>query len=139
MNQTRRAMVLLMSTPTNNPTPPTFMRRVIVAGRWALALAAALAIVLGFGGHDPLVRGAAFALQSVLLANALWQHTCLARACVGAAAITMVLGTVLSLFQIPPPNIPPASFLSAIGGVVGALVAYPALTFIDRFSPTSQE
>lgn len=92
--------------------------------------------MFGFALDNPVVRGVAFALLGFLLANALWQHTSLRRACVGAVAVTIMMGTILSFFQQVPSNVPTSSFLGAFGGLIGAVLAYPILKVVDRHTPS---
>ena len=124
------------SRPAGPTAKPSTARRLIVFGRWALVAAGVVAIALGFATASPAVRFAAFAGLSFLLANALWQHAPLSRACVAAAAIAILFGAAVALYRLFAWGMGLDSWLpDALGAVIGALVAYPALKRIDRVSP----
>ncbi|MBX9034294.1 Tat pathway signal protein [Gordonibacter massiliensis (ex Traore et al. 2017)] len=124
------------SRSAGHPAKPSTARRFIVLGRWALVAAGIVAIALGFAAASPVVRFAAFAGLSFLLANALWQHMPLSQACAAAAAIAIVFGAAVALYRLFAWGMGLESWLpDALGAVVGALVAYPALKRIDRISP----
>lgn len=124
------------SRSAGHPAKPSTARRFIVLGRWALVAAGIVAIALGFAAASPVVRFAAFAGLSFLLANALWQHMPLSQACAAAAAIAIVFGAAVALYRLFAWGMGLESWLpDALGAVVGALVAYPALKRIDHISP----
>lgn len=121
---------------TAQPVPA---RGLIVFGRWALVAAGIVAIALGFIAASAAVRLVAFAGLSFLLANALWQHMPLARSCVAAGGLALLFGAAVALYRLFTWNMGLDSWLpDAVGALVGAAIAYPALKRIDRHSPSGQ-
>ncbi|HIW75138.1 MULTISPECIES: Tat pathway signal protein [Gordonibacter] len=102
-------------------------------GRWALVVAGVVAIALGFVTSSALVRAVVFAGLAFLLANALFQHMPLSRACMAAAAIALLFGAAVSLYRLFTWDMGLASWLpDALGALVGAAISYPVLKRINR-------
>lgn len=108
-------------------------RGLIVFGRWALVAAGVAAIVFGFAASSPIVRAVAFAVLAFLLANALFQHLPLGRACAAAAGITLLFVVALVLYRAFTWHMGLANWVpDAIGALVGAALSYPILKRINR-------
>lgn len=116
-----------------NPRDVMPSRGLVVFGRWALVVAGVVAIALGFVTSSALVRIVAFAGLAFLLANALFQHMPLSRACVAAAAIALLFGAAVSLYRLFTWDMGLASWLpDALGSLIGAALSYPVLKRINR-------
>lgn len=120
------------------PSPPMRRRWLLVIARWVL-VAAWIGVVLAEpwnGNAFPgIARYFAFGLLGFLLANALWQHMPLKRACAAAFVCAALIGAVDTLFLQTGPIMADGlpKLLAAIGGAgSGALLAVPLLKKIDR-------
>lgn len=121
---------------TGGGNAPSTARRLLVAGRWLLAAAGAVAIMAGLDQGSPAVRFAAYAILSGLLANALWQHVPLSRACLTACAASVLFGGALAIYRLATAHIGLEGWLfAALGAVAGAALSYPALRWVDAHSP----
>lgn len=125
-------------TPENRPSLDTGrakLRPVLVAVRWGLAIAWTVAVVVLW---PAIPRMFAAFLLAFLLANALWQHVPLKRACVMAFALTGFVAIVgeLALGTSDFAAVPVLWLVDALGALIGAVVAYLAMPSIDRmFNP----
>ena len=113
------------------PSGRSKMRPLIVAGRWAVAVAWGVAVVALW---PAIPRMFAAFLLAFLLVNALWQHAELKRACAMAFAFTGLLAIVgeVALGTADYVSVPVLWLVDALGAVIGVLVAYTALPPIDR-------
>lgn len=120
-------------TSGNAPAPSgrSKMRPLIVARRWAVAVAWGVAVVALW---PAIPRMFAAFLLAFLLVNALWQHAELKRACAMAFALTGLLAIVgeVALGTADYVSVPVLWLVDALGAVIGVLVAYTALPPIDR-------
>lgn len=121
-------------TPENRPSPVTDrtrLRPALVAVRWGLAIAWAVAVVALW---PAIPRVFAAFLLAFLLANALWQHVPLKRACVMAFALTGFAAIVgeLALGTSDFVAVPVLWLADALGALIGAVVAYLAMPIVDR-------
>ena len=111
-------------------------RGLFVVARWALALIGiGVATFLMLAGDPGIVgRVFGFLLLAVLLANALWQHLPLGRACVSAFAVAGLLAIALELFR-GEGTMQLASIViwlfDAGGAALGAALAYMVMPKID--------
>lgn len=107
------------------------LRPALVALRWGLAIAWAVAVVALWPAVPRMF--AAF-LLAFLLANALWQHVPLKRACIMAFALAGLLAIIgeLALGTADFAAVPMLWLVDALGAVIGALVAYIAMPLVDR-------
>ncbi|WP_080797421.1 hypothetical protein [Arabiibacter massiliensis] len=107
------------------------LRPALVAVRWGLAIAWAAAVVVLW---PSIPRMFAAFLLTFLLANALWQHVPLKRACVMAFALTGLAAVVgeLALGTADFAAVPVLWLVDALGALIGALVAYLAMPLVDR-------
>ena len=125
-------------TPEKHPSPNADrakLRPVLVAVRWGLAIAWAVAVVALWPSIPRIF--AAF-LLAFLLANALWQHVPLKRACVMAFALAGFAAIIgeLALGTSDFAAVPVLWLVDALGALIGAVVAYLAMPFVDRtFNP----
>ena len=121
------------NTSGGGPASPGYSkaRPLIIAARWAAAVAWAVAVVALW---PAIPRMFAAFLLSFLLVNALWQHAELKRACAMAFALTGLLAIVgeVALGTADFVSVPVLWLVDALGAVIGVLVAYVALPPIDR-------
>lgn len=123
------------NTPGNAGPTPTPSRALVVAGRWILVIAGVVVILLGLGADDAGVRFGAFAILCFLLANALWQHTSLLRACVVAFAVTSLFGIAVTIYRaFADAGDAGSALLCIAAAALGAVLSYPVLTFVDRLA-----
>lgn len=109
---------------TRKPSPA---RLFIVVGRWTIAVICAAFVLFDPNAVQPQLLG--YAVLSFLLANAIWQHISLIRACAAAFVLATVLALADQLFFSGAPLWFAADALAA---AVGALLAYPVLQKIDN-------
>lgn len=120
-------------TDSKSPRSTSPARGLVVFGRWALVVAGVVAIAFGFAASSALVRGVAFAGLAFLLANALFQHMPLSRACVAAAVIAIVFGAAVSLYRLFTWDMGLISWIPDIlGALIGAALSYPALKRLNN-------
>lgn len=115
-----------------SPRDTSPVRGLVVFGRWALVVAGVVAIAFGFAASSALVRGVAFAGLAFLLANALFQHMPLSRACVAAAVVALIFGAAVALYRLFTWDMGLDSWIpDALGALVGAALSYPILKRIN--------
>lgn len=116
--------------PENTPSETrklSSMRPFIVVGRWTMAVICAAFVLFDPNANQPQLLG--YAVLSFLLANAIWQHISLIRACV----VAFILATVLALIdQLFLGGAPLWFAADALAAAVGSLLAYPVLQKIDH-------
>lgn len=120
-------------TSTSHPHADFPARGPVVIGRWALVAAGVVAILFGFMASSALVRAIAFAGLTFLLANALFQHMPLSRACIMAGVMALIFGAGVSLYRLFTWHMGLDSwFPDALGTLIGAAIAYPVLKRINH-------
>ena len=120
-------------TNSESPRGTSPARGLVVFGRWALVIAGVVAIAFGFAVSSGIVRGVAFAGLALLLANALFQHMPLSRACVAAAVVALIFGAAVALYRLFTWRMGLDSwFPDALGALIGAAISYPILKRINR-------
>ena len=117
---------------------PSASRRAMVAARWILAAAWAALIAFGLPSSESVsglaLQGAVFAVLSLLLANALWQHLSLRSACaVSVIAICLAITVSEAFRSLVLGQTAPESLVAGLcGAILGAVAAYPLLKRVDR-------
>lgn len=122
--------------PNKRPKALTVMRWVLVFSWTGVVLIAGP----NLGIPSPLGSVLGFAVLSIVLVNALWQHMPLASACIMAAILAGLVGVAYEAlaFLAFDYALSPGDWLAnAVGAVAGAATGYPLIKKVDELvSPT---
>lgn len=118
--------------PNKRPKALTVMRWVLVFAWTGVVLIAGP----NLGIPSPLGSVLGFAVLSIVLVNALWQHMPLASACIMAAILAGLVGVAyeaLALLAFGYALSPGDWLANAVGAVAGSAAGYPLIKKVDEF------